>query len=415
MANLSTALRLPRGRLLRIADGLAVAVAASLPWSTSATGILVALWLVALLPTIDLAGLREEIVTPAGALPVLLVAFAALGLFWSDASWQTAFKGLSPYLKLLAIPLLFFQFRRSDGGRAVLLAFLVSCAVLLALSFVLAIWSKPFGFAGKSYGIPVKDRIMQSAEFTMAAFGALYVAAAFFRSGRRVAALALFLLAAAFFFNLFYVATSRTAMVVIPALAMLMAVRLFGWRSALVVALAGAVVGAALWFSSRNLQDRVGELVQGVEAYQTERTATSAGLRLSYWKRSLDFIAEAPLIGHGTGSTRDLFGRTLVGETGLWAEPIANPHNQTLAVGIQLGLAGIAILFALWLAHFHLFLTPGLIGWVGLMVVAQNIVSSLFNSHLFDFTPGWIYVFGVGVAGGMILRERSGALAQRPV
>jgi len=39
----------------------------------------------------------------------------------------------------------------------------------------------------------------------------------------------------------------------------------------------------------------------------------------------------------------------------------------------------------------------------------QNIVSCLFNSHLFDFTQGWLYVFGVGVTGGMALRERVGA------
>jgi len=36
----------------------------------------------------------------------------------------------------------------------------------------------------------------------------------------------------------------------------------------------------------------------------------------------------------------------------------------------------------------------------------QNVVSSLFNSHLFDFTSGWLYVFGVGVIGGMVLRQR---------
>jgi hypothetical protein len=30
----------------------------------------------------------------------------------------------------------------------------------------------------------------------------------------------------------------------------------------------------------------------------------------------------------------------------------------------------------------------------------------LFNSHLFDFHEGWMYVLGVGVAGGMILRAR---------
>ena len=40
------------------------------------------------------------------------------------------------------------------------------------------------------------------------------------------------------------------------------------------------------------------------------------------------------------------------------------------------------------------------------MVVLQNILSSLFNSHLFDFQAGWIYVLGVGVAGGMVLAAR---------
>jgi O-antigen ligase len=39
------------------------------------------------------------------------------------------------------------------------------------------------------------------------------------------------------------------------------------------------------------------------------------------------------------------------------------------------------------------------------MVVTQNIVSCQFNSHLLDFTQGWLYVFGVGVFGGMVLRQ----------
>jgi hypothetical protein len=51
-----------------------------------------------------------------------------------------------------------------------------------------------------------------------------------------------------------------------------------------------------------------------------------------------------------------------------------------------------------------LFRGPGLAAWIGLVVVVQNIVGSLFNSHLFDFLQGWTYVVGVGVAGGMMLR-----------
>jgi hypothetical protein len=43
------------------------------------------------------------------------------------------------------------------------------------------------------------------------------------------------------------------------------------------------------------------------------------------------------------------------------------------------------------------------VGRIGLVVVVQNVVSSLFNSHLFDFLEGWIYVLSVGVAGGMSL------------
>jgi ribosomal protein S11 len=34
----------------------------------------------------------------------------------------------------------------------------------------------------------------------------------------------------------------------------------------------------------------------------------------------------------------------------------------------------------------------------------QNFVGSLFNTHIFDFTHGWGYVIGVGVAGGMVLK-----------
>ena len=38
-----------------------------------------------------------------------------------------------------------------------------------------------------------------------------------------------------------------------------------------------------------------------------------------------------------------------------------------------------------------------------------NVFTSLFNSHLFDFHEGWMYVIGVGVAGGMVIRaQRAG-------
>lgn len=102
---------------------------------------------------------------------------------------------------------------------------------------------------------------------------------------------------------------------------------------------------------------------------------------------------------------RDQLEQFVVGRNGMAAEVSVNPHNQILAVGIQLGFVGIALLLAMWLSHLALFRSPGLAGWVGLVVVIQNVVGSQFNSHLFDFTHGWLYVVGVGIAGGVVLKQ----------
>ena len=62
------------------------------------------------------------------------------------------------------------------------------------------------------------------------------------------------------------------------------------------------------------------------------------------------------------------------------------------------------MLWAMWIAHLMLFRGNSLSDWIGLVVVTQSIVGSLIDSSLFDFTQGWVYVFGVGVAGGMVRR-----------
>ena len=108
---MAAAIRAPR--LGQLADGLAAAVAVSLPWSTSATSILIVLWNIAVVPTLDVASVRREVMSPAGGLPVLLWALGAFGMLWADVSWSERIAGLSGFHKLLVIPLLLAQFRRS--------------------------------------------------------------------------------------------------------------------------------------------------------------------------------------------------------------------------------------------------------------------------------------------------------------
>ena len=159
---------------------------------------------------------------------------------------------------------------------------------------------------------------------------------------------------------------------------------------------------AAAFIASPTIKARILGIVTEVQDYQQRQKTTSAGQRVDYWTTSIGIIRKAPVVGHGTGSVHESFVRAAA-ERGSKKSATTNPHNQTLTVAIQLGFFGTLLLFAMWLSHALLFRQGGLAGWVGLAVVAQNVIGSLFNNHLFDFTQAWIYMFGVGVAGAMIL------------
>jgi O-antigen ligase len=112
-----TAAIFDRARIERTADALAVAIAVSIPWSTTSTSILVVLWLLTLLPTLQWSAVRREIWTPAGGLPVLFCLLAVIGMLWSDAPWHERLGGLDSFHRFLAVPLLLLgQFRRSGNG-----------------------------------------------------------------------------------------------------------------------------------------------------------------------------------------------------------------------------------------------------------------------------------------------------------
>ena len=105
-----------RARLAPLADGLAIAAAVTLPWSVTAASIAIVLWLLAVLPTLNWATLRRSFTIPAGALPVLLLLLAIVGVAWSEASPADQFGSIKIFARLVIIGVLFVQFQRSDAG-----------------------------------------------------------------------------------------------------------------------------------------------------------------------------------------------------------------------------------------------------------------------------------------------------------
>jgi O-antigen ligase len=395
-----------RIRSSETADWLVVAVAVSLPWSTSLTAILISLWLVAVIPALNIASVRREIMTPIGGMPVLLWGLAAVGMLWADVDWSERFGALRGYHKLLVIPLLLAQFRRPERARWVILGFLISTLALQVLSWR-TLHPGLWGREKADVGVPVKDYILQSGVFAICALGLLGQAVEW-RTRRPHLAVAAIFVAASFIGNIIYVATSRTTLVIVALLVLIFGFRQFGWKGMLAVGILGAALTNLFWVSSPYLRDRVTEVVEQVQDYPADTGKTSIGLRLEFWKKSIEFVTAAPVVGHGTGTIAALFRRSASGDSVV----TGNPHNQILAVAIQLGLLGTLVLIAMWIVHLTLFHERTLVAWYGLTIVVSNILGSLFNSHLFDFSQGWLYVFGVGMLGGVMLEQKQSKIKQ---
>lgn len=397
-------------RWIATVDVVAVLLALSLPWSTSLVGIFGVVMVLAMLPVLDVGSFARSLKNPICAAPVALFLLALVGTLWSDAAWGARFYAVGPTAKLLVLPFLFQHFERSQRGLWIFIAFLVSCALMVVMSWIVAFFPDLTLKAKDvpSHGIFVKNYIDQSQEFALCAVALAYPIVMLVGAKRIALAVLLCVLAAAFVTNMAFVIVSRTALVTMPIMLAVFGLLHLRWRTTLLILCAAAIAGGIVWVASPQLEATVDKFKSEYELYMEQGADTSIGERLEYYRKSLHFFAEAPLKGHGTGSTRGLFEQAATGSAGLaTAEVVGNPHNQTLNVAVQWGAIGVVLLYAMWLSHLLLFRGEGLANWIGLLVVVQNIFTSLFNSHIFDFHEGWMYVLGVGVAGGMVLKVRA--------
>ena len=381
-------------------ENFAIIAAAGLPWSTSLASSCGLAFLLGFLSTVRPAAFCRSLKHPASATALALCLLAVVGVFWADSlSWLERLRGLTPIAKLLGIPVLIYYFSQSDRGRYVFYAFVASCTVLMLYSWIVLYWpALSIHYKSDQPGVPVKNYIDQSQGFVFCAFSLAAVAIEAMRRGWRLIAISAAIIAIALLANLAFVNVARTALVYSPVLALLLAYRYLARRQFWIACPALLAVLAGLWMVSPNLQHKVSAAFTEYRLAQSERGTTSVGQRLELWGKSIELIRAAPVIGHGTGSARILLTRDVEQQASIPA--IGNPHNQTLLFMIQWGLLGAVLLYTMWATHLLTFRGEGIIAWIGFVAVVQNILSSLFNSHLSDFYQGWLYVLAVGIAAG---------------
>ena len=114
-------------------------------------------------------------------------------------------------------------------------------------------------------------------------------------------------MAASFVANMAFVIVSRTALVTMPIMPAVFGVLHLRWRVKLLIVRRpdrdrGARLGG---LAAARMDGR--RPFRGTTGSTSRANPTSIGERLEYWRNALQFFADAPLVGHGTGSTKGLF------------------------------------------------------------------------------------------------------------
>ena len=162
----------------------------------------------------------------------------------------------------------------------------------------------------------------------------------YIRQRRTALAVACGALLLGFLANMAFVVVARTAFIFVPVLVVAFAFRFFSPRARNIALVAAVGVATLAMVGSPYLRNRVERTIYDYRLNESTDIATSFGERLFYWRSSIRSIEEAPLFGHGTGSTKQIFEREADGKSGEWANLIRNPHNQTLYVAVHGACSG---------------------------------------------------------------------------
>jgi O-antigen ligase len=378
------------------------------PVSTALTNIACALFVLALVSAPEFWRKLPVMLRHRSALSALLL-FAALllSLTYSVAPHQEAWSWLGKYLKLLLLPFAVIAFEDAHWEDIIRWSLFATLAVITLMSTTNYLHLTAIGPAHASQ--PDMRAWVFKNRIAAGMLGALlfYQAAdlAFAARSRRscFVFIAIALLA---FVNVLVMLQGRTGQIVALLFALVVAVRFWShtrgrvhplvYGGAVVALVATAIVVACAVPGERLLQ-----VANEVRQYRHSDAVTSTGLRLEWYRKSLELIEARPLLGYGTGALGTEFAKLTAGKTGAEGQLTHNPHDEYLLMGVQLGALGVLLFVNLLvqIGRDAMALEPRsrhlLLAW--LTAFALGCVA---NSMLLDFTEGHLLVLLAGMLLG---------------
>ncbi len=385
-------------------------LAACIPVSLAATNVAKLLAFLMCLVVTANAVLRHSPLPQLGRLwsaPVILAMLAALALSlaWTTAPTPEALGDVIKYSKLLLIPAIVVLLRTPREAFLALATYLAVQGFVIFTSWLLYLQVPVFWVpAGHRNSIATVYSSYLDQSIMTAAFAAIcwHLRQHFpVRSGVWIG----MALALAAIVNVLFMLPGRSghlAAIAVLSLAFLWALP-HRWRVAgllapfLFVALAMAI--------SPQFNERLTLAVQETSSFQKDiHPTTSSGMRLSFWHRSIQAIAERPFTGYGVGSWNQQYRRLENNQPSPETAKVRNPHQEYLLWGVQLGVGGALLLVGFMVALMRdaqRFSTPARRATQSVVLVLA--VACLFNSSLFDALIGEFFciVFGLLLAYGL--------------
>ena len=343
---------------------------------------------------------RTDLKNPAVLGALLLLGWMLLSLLWSHAPLQQTFAGIWKYRKLLYVPLMVFLFADAKWRDAAVKAWL-GAAIVLMLYALIHILPDPIGdgHMGVHPALPLSTYSYISLGFVL--IPALTVGLAWMMQGRAWLDKSLGALVALLTVAFVVLAQQgRTTYVTLTALLIFFILTQLKstkkWLAMAVLLIAAISVGM---FSS-TVQKRLSEVVVDSQTVLKTDTIASSGLRIGFWRTTLEIAKHNPILGTGMGTWADEYRKYVFStpNTPKIAASGGNPHQEYLLMASQLGLVGL-VLFLVWIGRC----------FVGSRylprqerIAAQSLlvaftVGCFFNSTLFDSATGHFFCIGLGI------------------
>lgn len=342
------------------------------------------------------ARLARAALRPPGTMALAFWLFVGLGLAYSEAPFRESFAIWLSWRKLLLFVVAMALFDDALWKRRLLWTLVAAVGACAAASYA----GHLGGFAYYRYevGIVIRNHATQGMLFAVAAFAAAALLRAPETRGMRTR-LALGLASVLLVANVVFLTPGRSgyAVLTVLAVAFIWGVLAAGAAPVKRVALAGAAGVAVLGLlaSSPVVRERMALGFAEAASYREAKDLTSIGQRVAFARNTLELIAEAPLIGYGTGAFETAYARKVKGRPGMEGLAIHDPHNQYLKIAAEHGLLGLGI-FILFLAAAFREPAPHPYRQLAAGVLAAWCLTSLFSSHFSTFSEGRFIALWLG-------------------